>query len=404
MKVEGSQTGDRIRSDVKRELDEVGREDDWLTNWVTDGEGKQKSAREAGRHDRVGLKTTHTATCVDHTAHLAVEDALEGRGVWGVNEAVDKVRKLLNKMKDSHKMKEAFQEVMKEAGADPLAVIQGTSNRWYYRFVEAERCLLLRHHVEKFQEDYVDMPAELVLQPEDWHNLSIYVRSVKALSDASTIFEGDTYPSASLVIPYLDQVLADLTDLIPRLPEADQPYPKSLLTCLKGANRFPRGYKTLCPFNCLCLLDPNHMDIYFSEEETTQAIEDLVNDEVYDDLLAQGLHQPNPAPLLPQVPQAGDRFAARRAQLLASKPAAVGLPDSTAPRNVKEKIKQELAKFLQGRNSVVVKTNPLLWWREHAAEFPLLARYYRSHCAFPATSTSSERVFNCEGLIVTNSR
>ena len=131
MKVEGSQTGDRIRSDVKNVLDQVGRQEDWRISWVTDGESKQKSAREVGRHGHVGLKTTHTASCVDHTAHLAVEDSLEGPGVWGVKEATDKVRQLLNKMKDSHKMKEAFQEVMREAGDDPLALIQGASNRWY---------------------------------------------------------------------------------------------------------------------------------------------------------------------------------------------------------------------------------------------------------------------------------
>ena len=95
------------------------------------------------------------------------------------------------------------------------------------------------------------------------------------------------------------------------------------------------------------------MDIYFCEEETTQAIEDLVNDEVYDDLLAEGLHQTNPAPLLPQVPQPGDRFTARRAQLLASKPAAVGLPGGTAPRNVKEKSNRNLQSFFKVG---------ILWW------------------------------------------
>ena len=151
MKVKGSQTGDRIRSDVKRELDELGREDDWVVNWVTDGEGKQKSARESGRHALVGLKTHHTATCVDHTAHLAVEDALDGRGVLDLKESLNKLRKLVGKMKESHKMHEEFQRVIQDAGDDPLAIIQGSQNRWYFKFLEAERVLLLRPHVERFQ-------------------------------------------------------------------------------------------------------------------------------------------------------------------------------------------------------------------------------------------------------------
>ena len=53
----GSQTGEVIREDVKRALDKIGREDEWLIDWVTDGESKQVSARGIGRHPRVNLKT-----------------------------------------------------------------------------------------------------------------------------------------------------------------------------------------------------------------------------------------------------------------------------------------------------------------------------------------------------------
>jgi hypothetical protein len=66
--------------------------------------------------------------------------------------------------------------------------------------------LLLKVHVEKFQDDYEGMPVDLVLDPDDWHNLSIYVTSLKTLSDASDLLEGQNYPTASSVIPFLDQV------------------------------------------------------------------------------------------------------------------------------------------------------------------------------------------------------
>ena len=223
---------------------------------MTDGEAKQKSAREVGRHDRVGLKTCHAASCVDHTAHLAVEEALEGAGVFDVKEAMDKVHRFINKMKDSHKMKEEFIKVMVEANEKPLAIIQGTKNRWFFKFMEASRVLELREHVEKFQDESETMPDDLILQPDDWHNLSIYVRTVKVLSEASTLFEGEKYPTVSVVIPYLDQVFCDLGDLAARLPAQDQAFPKKLLTHLKSANRFPLGYKCLSPFNCSTLTDP----------------------------------------------------------------------------------------------------------------------------------------------------
>ena len=39
-------------------------------------------------------------------------------------------------------------------------------------------------------------------------------------------------------------------------------------------------------------------------------------------------------------------------------------------------------------------------WSSHS----LLSRFYRAHCAFQSTSTSSERVFSAENLIVSESR
>ena len=59
-------------------------------------------------------------------------------------------------------MKERFQKVMEEAGEDPLTIIQGTTNRWYYKYQEVERLLLLKAHVERFQLDD-DFPYELFL-------------------------------------------------------------------------------------------------------------------------------------------------------------------------------------------------------------------------------------------------
>ena len=63
---DGSQTGEVIRTDVRK----IGRDDSWHVDWVTDGESKQVNARAPGKHPRVGLKTYLCGTCVDHTLHL----------------------------------------------------------------------------------------------------------------------------------------------------------------------------------------------------------------------------------------------------------------------------------------------------------------------------------------------
>jgi hypothetical protein len=78
--------------------------------------------------------------------------------------------------------------------------------RWYFKYTELSRVLLLRPHIETFQDNYADFQDELRLEEDDWKNLKIYVTSIKTLADSSDLLEGDTYPTATSVIPFLDQV------------------------------------------------------------------------------------------------------------------------------------------------------------------------------------------------------
>ena len=140
--------------------------------------------------------------------------------------------------------------------------------------------LLLKVHVEKLQHDE-DLPYDLVKEEDDWKNLSIYITTVKVISDASDILEGRDYPTGSSLIPFLDQILAHLSQLIQRLPQNQRVYPSALLTSLQAGKRFHQdGYKTLSPYNVLTLLDPRYMDIYFAPEQVKQAVEDLATDVV----------------------------------------------------------------------------------------------------------------------------
>ena len=45
-------------------------------------------------------------------------------------------------------------------------------------------------------------------------------------------------------------------------------------------------------------------------------------------------------------------------------------------------------------------SNTCDWWCQIGAQFPLLNKIFTTNCAFPATSTSSERVFSMDGLIL----
>ena len=66
---------------------------------------------------------------MDHTAHLCSEDSLENPACRDVRTAQLKAHQLVESIKDSSLKKESFLKVMLDAGEEPLAIIQGSSNR-----------------------------------------------------------------------------------------------------------------------------------------------------------------------------------------------------------------------------------------------------------------------------------
>ena len=209
----------------------------------------------------------------------------------------------------------------------------------------------------------------------------------------------------------------DLTSMSEKMSGDSKRFVDLLLTNLKSGRRFPNGYKTTPPYNVLTLLDPRYSDLYFNLDEYKQAVTELERSEVYDkelpcvegeDPVAVGGGTSTPH-VYPQqgdgpgqavnLPGDCDSFSKRRNMLLAAKN--VSQPAALSTNlSLKEKLSRELSKYLLLRGALDMSDNPCSWWRENHKLFPLLAMFWRAHCAFPATSTSSERAFSMDGLIL----
>lgn len=186
----------------------------------------------------------------------------------------------------------------------------------------------------------------------------------------------------------------------------------TLLSNLKSNKRFPDGYKGLAPYNCLTLLDIRYADLYFSKEELEKTVHDLSLAKIYDEDLVQGEDGGGGAAAA-AVPvhadpteqaesqQRQDSLARRRAQLLAAKNIEVQNQHHAGGHiPFKERLGRELERFFKWRGTVPLDENPNSWWRKNHDDYPLLAKFWMAHSSFPATSTSSERVFNMDGLIL----
>ena len=342
----GSQSAAAIRAEVKAVLVRFGYDSTWTVNWTTDGPTVMVSARARGRHNEVGFATNHSGTCTDHSLHLVVEEASEK--VFEVKTALFKVRKLVEHFKMSSLARQKLHKIQIESGIAPLSVVQGTDNRWYFKYSEVKRMVELKSSITAYQDQYYeDLPDRLDLIEEgDWPLLISYVKAVAPFVKATEMFSGGNYITSSSVIPTLDQMATDLTSLCSS-PDTERDVKNlaaHLLQSLK--KRFPSNYQNLAPYNCLTFLDPRFVDLYADTQELMSTItNDIVNDACYDSLEQEPVGTPQPVPTSESTSSTAP-VSDRRSQLLQKKMASQASGSGSNQEDrllpLKEKIKREI--------------------------------------------------------------
>ena len=66
----GSQTGPVLRAQWKEELQKIGYDGTWSILATTDAASNERSARQVGRHEEIGLKIKYATDCADHQVKL----------------------------------------------------------------------------------------------------------------------------------------------------------------------------------------------------------------------------------------------------------------------------------------------------------------------------------------------
>ena len=242
----------------------------------------------------------------------------------------------------------------------PLSVIKGTDNRWFFKASETHRILELKEPIEIFFDKY-NVPDYLErLEGEDWHMLLVYDNAMQVIVESSKILEGEMYPTASSVIPFLDNIFEQLKSLLRKeKTEGGKQYLNTLLKNLQSDKRFPEGYKLKSPYNVLCLLDPRYSDLYFDDDQVAKATQDLIKDAIFDGKDApEEANQPQPAVSLDENPE--DLMSQRRAQLLARKATNMRNQTENNHTSFSGKMREEIDRLLGVRGCLKMSENPMV--------------------------------------------
>ena len=121
--------------------------------------------------------------------------------------------------------------------------------------------LILKDHINTYFEEFETPDTLDPIEEYDWEMIEVYENAMRSLVQAAKMFEGELYPTASSVIPFLDAVLEDLDTLKQKVEGSAKEFVTTLLSNLKSNKRFPDGYKGLAPYNCLTLLDIKYADL-----------------------------------------------------------------------------------------------------------------------------------------------
>ena len=165
-------------------------------------------------------------------------------------------------------------------------------------------------------------------------------------------------------------------------------------------------FKTKVPYNCLTLLDVRYGELYFDQVQKSKAQQDIMNDSIFSDLGSRSTEN-NEATNSESTTTSDDQemsaFERRRAKLLKASVNSNSAQIVTS-RSTNDQLLEEINKLLSFTQHVTVKTDVLKWCKEKSSLFPLISKYWLSYMAFSATSCNAERVFNIDGLILTNQR
>lgn len=217
--------------------------------------------------------------------------------------------------------------------------------------------------------------------------------ALKKVTDFTDALSSEKTVTASSVKPVLQLLTEDI--LLPTEEDTELTcnLKRKMVQVLESKYSAPATQQLLAKAS---FIDPRYRDINTDDDVKDALLEEMLEmpDERPDDRGGENAmctsaagEEDESAPPPQKKSKLADLLGKRKAQ-------------SSNPVPKRIRADTEVARYLQEK-ALDLHSDPLAWWRENQARFPLLSKVARKYMTICATSTPSERVFSAAGNIVT---
>lgn len=213
--------------------------------------------------------------------------------------------------------------------------------------------------------------------------------ALKPVAEFTDVLSNEKVVTASSVRPVLRLLTNDLLDPSPEDSELTKNIKAKMITVLEEKYKDLKGQKMLSKATTL---DPRYRNNFDEEDIRDELVEEIMHitkeDQPENTQTESSLDAGEGSSAAPALKKMN------LAQLLCKKKAKVRILPKRARAG------EELTRYLQ-EETIDTSDDPLAWWRNNEARYPLLATVAKKYLCICATSTPSERVFSTAGNIVT---
>nr|XP_055054000.1 E3 SUMO-protein ligase ZBED1-like [Misgurnus anguillicaudatus] len=366
--------------------------------------------------------------CYAHTLNLAAQRALK---ITAVARLLGRVRRIVNFFRRSTTANHMLKEKQRLLRLPEHKLMTDVVTRWnsahdmLERFLEQQPAIcaaLLSSEVRKTEKDLCTLTESDVTTAEE------VVNALKPMKEATQYMSKEKTPTLSVVAPLQDTLINGLKPI-----EGESAVIKEMKAVMAGdlQKRYIDFKATL---HACSAMDPRFKSLPFLTENERQ--------EVYDGLIVEAARlSTQPSESLWSMDEEGTANAPTDDEGMASKDDAVdegeqfmekessqGQGQHPPPRNSRpscplaallgeryggaalpkintqeDEAKEQMTRY-KDADLLEVKEDPLVWWKEHQYQYPLLSQLAKRYLCIPGTSVSSERIFSTAGDVITAQR